>query len=184
MARPLKWSRDLHSIRERALRDKTETWSRTNLQDLFSVRPSTAQTLMKAIGEVQPLGGAHFVERGSLLGFLEAMILAPDLDQAFRKRLIEADAAPPLKRQLRIPVPDDRRSVMIRNLPANISLSPGKLEITADSAYEMLENLAVLARALQNDILTFESIFAPLATPPPVEDDEFRAFFAAMRSGD
>ena len=183
MARPLKWSRDLHSIRERALRDKTETWSRTNLQDLFNVGPSTAQTLMKAIGEVQPLGGAHFVERGSLLGFLEAMILAPDLDEAFRKRLIEADAAPPIK-ALRIPVPEDRRSVMIRDLPANISLLPGKLEITADSAYEMLENLAVLARALQNDMLTLEAIFATLATPPPVDDDEFRTFFAAMRSGD
>ena len=28
MARPVKWSRDLHPIRERAARSRTETWSR------------------------------------------------------------------------------------------------------------------------------------------------------------
>jgi hypothetical protein len=70
------------------------TWGRVDIEELFGVGRATAQTLMKAIGEVQPVGGAHFVERSSLLSFLDAMIAAPDFDQAFRDRVREADAPP------------------------------------------------------------------------------------------
>jgi hypothetical protein len=49
---------------------------------------------MKAIGEGQPVGRAHFVERDSLLSFLDAMIDAPDFDQAFRDRVRVADLPP------------------------------------------------------------------------------------------
>ena len=94
MARPVKWSRDLHSIRERAANARTETWGRVDIEQLFGVGRATAQTLMKAIGEVQPVGGAHFVERSSLLNFLEAMIDAPDFDLALRSRVREAERPP------------------------------------------------------------------------------------------
>ena len=60
----------------------------------FRHRPRHPQTLMKAIGEVQPVGAAHFVERDSLLSFLDAMIDAPDFDQAFRDRVRVADLPP------------------------------------------------------------------------------------------
>ena len=63
MARPVKWSRDLYPIRERATHARTETWSRKDIEELFGVGRATAQILMKAIGEIQPVGGAHFVER-------------------------------------------------------------------------------------------------------------------------
>jgi hypothetical protein len=66
MGRPVKWSRELHSIRERAALARTETWGRVDIEGLFGVGRATAQTLMKAIGEVQPVGGAHFVERLSV----------------------------------------------------------------------------------------------------------------------
>ena len=42
---------------------------------------------MKAIGEVQNVAGAHFVERPALLAFLDAMIAAPSVDEALRARL-------------------------------------------------------------------------------------------------
>ena len=67
MARPVKWSRDLHPIREKAVRSKTETWSRRDIEHLFGVGRASAQSLTKAIGEVQAVGGAHFVERLRLL---------------------------------------------------------------------------------------------------------------------
>jgi len=119
LSRPVKWSRDLHSIRERAANARTETWGRVDMEELFGVGRVTAQTLMKAIGEVQPVGGAHFVERSSLLGFLDAMITAPDFDQAFRNRVREADA-PPSPKPLRLAG---------THFPV-----PGRLEITAESA--------------------------------------------------
>jgi hypothetical protein len=181
LGRPVKWSRELHSIRERAAHARTETWGRVDIEELFGVGRATAQTLMKAIGEVQPVGGAHFVERSSLLGFLDAMIVAPDFDQAFRDRVREADA-PPSPKPLRVALPSDLRSVLLRDLPANITLSPGRLEIIADSTVVMLESLALLAQAMQNDLDQVQAVLDPPPPPPHVEDDDLRAFLAELRS--
>jgi hypothetical protein len=137
---------------------------------------------MKAIGEVQPVGGAHFVERSSLLSFLDAMIDAPDFDQAFRSRIREADA-PPSPKPLRVTLPSDLRSILLRDLPENISLSPGRLEITGDSAVAMLESLALLAQAMQNDLAQVQAIWEPpSAAPHEVEDADLRAFLAELRT--
>ncbi len=181
MARPVKWSRDLHLIRERALLSRTETWGRRDIERLFNVGRATAQTLMKAVGEVQPIGGAHFVERAGLLEFLEAMIDAPDLDEALRARILEA-ASPPSSKPLRVPLPQDLRSVTVRDLPGNISLSKGRLEITAESTTSLLESLALLAQAMQNDLAQVEAIIEPPVAPPPVEDDEILSFLAKLRT--
>jgi hypothetical protein len=181
MARPVKWSRDLHSIRDRAADARTETWGRQDVERLFGVGRATAQSLMKAIGEVQPVGGAHFVERSSLLAFVDAMIDAPDFDQAFRSRIREADA-PPSSKPLRVSLPRDLRSVLLRDLPANISLSPGRLEITADSAIGIIESLAMLAQALQNDLVEIQAVLEPPLSPPQIENDDLRAFLSELRS--
>jgi hypothetical protein len=94
MGRPVKWSRDLHAIRERATSSRTETYGRSDIERLFDVSRVSAQSLMKAIGEVQPVGSAHFIERTSLLAFLDAMINAPSVDEAFRQRVFDAAPAP------------------------------------------------------------------------------------------
>jgi hypothetical protein len=181
VGRPVKWSRELYSIRERAAHARTETWGRLDIEELFGVGRVTAQTLMKAIGEVQPVGGTHFVERSSLLSFLDSMMDAPDFDQAYRSRVLEADA-PPSPKLLRVALPSDLRSIMLRDLPENISLSPGRLEITAESAVAMLESLALLAQAMQNDLAQVQAVLEPPARPPDVEDDDLRAFLAELRS--
>jgi hypothetical protein len=152
-----------------------------DIEELFGVGRATAQTLMRAIGEVQPIGGAHFVERSSLLSFLDAMIDAPDFDLALRSRVLEADA-PPSPKPLRIALPLDLRSVLLRELPANITLSQGRLEITADSTVVMLESLALLAQAMQNDLAQVQAVLDPPAIPPYVEDDDLRAFLEELRS--
>lgn len=154
MARPVKWSRDLHPIRERASGSRTETWSRADLEHLFGVGRATAQTLMKAIGGVSTVAGAHFIERPTLLQFLDAMIKAPSVDDALRVRVAGAEP-PPRQRTLRISLPGDLRSAMLPDLPANISLSPGRLEITADTATAMLESLIALGMVMQNDLDRF-----------------------------
>ena len=79
MARPVKWTHNLHLLRERVTRSRTETWSRADLEALFEVGRVTAQTLMKAIGQVQVVGGAHFVERSALLDFLDKILAAPSV---------------------------------------------------------------------------------------------------------
>ena len=160
MARPVKWSRDLHTLREKAARSRTETWSRVDLEHLFGVGRATAQTLMKAIGDLQLVGGAHFVERTSLLRFLDAMIAAPSVDEALRARMLEAEPAPRSK-SLRVSLPNDLRSARLPDLPANIILGPGRLEITAPDAVSMLESLVALAMVMQNDLERFREVVEP-----------------------
>jgi hypothetical protein len=92
MSRPVKWVRDVHAIRERAANASTETWSRVDLENLFGVGRATAQTLVRAIGEVNSVGGAHFVDRSSLVAFLDEMIAAPVVEDRLRDRL--ADGVP------------------------------------------------------------------------------------------
>ena len=58
MPRPVKWSRDLHTIRERATRSRTETWSRQDIEQLFNVGRASAQFLLRAIGGVATVAGA------------------------------------------------------------------------------------------------------------------------------
>ena len=180
MPRPVKWSRDLHPIRERATRSKIETWSRQDIEQLFNVGRATAQTLMKAIGEVQSIGAAHFVERTSLLAFLEEMIAAPSFDEAFRERVLDAET-PPAPKPLRIALAHDLRNIMLRDLPPNIKLSPGRLEITADTATAMLENLALLAQAMQNDLEKVRAVLEPPASPPRIQDEDLQFFLGTLR---
>ena len=157
MARPVNWARDLHLLRERASRSRTETWSRQDLEILFSVGRATAQGLMKAIGEVQNVAGAHFVERPALLAFLDAMIAAPSVDEALRARLAGAEPVPRPK-ALRVSLPADLRHVMLPDLPPNITLEPGRLEVRAGTAESMLESLVALAMVMQNDLDRFKDL--------------------------
>jgi len=180
MARPLKWVRDLHPIREQAARSRTETWSRQDLERLFGVGRATAQTLMKAIGEVQTVAGAHFVDRPALLAFLDEMIAAPVVDEALRVRLAKAEP-PPRPKSLRVSLPNDLRHAMMPDLPSNITIEPGRLEVRADTAVAMLESLVTLAMVMQNDLDRFQTAIEP----PPVRadvDEELRSLLTQLRS--
>ena len=179
MARPVKWARDLHLLHERAAASRIETWSRQDIEHLFGIGRASAQTLMKAIGQVQAVGGAHFVERSALLAFLEVMIAAPSLEEAFRTRVQEA-LPPPRPTPLRVSLPADLRHTMLPDLPANILLQPGRLEIRADTAVNMLESLVALAFAMQNDLDRFR---AAIELPPATESEEaLQALLQRIRS--
>lgn len=178
MPRPLKWSRDLHAIREHAQTSRTETWSRRDLEDLFNVRRATAQTLARAIGEVETVAGAHFVDRASLIGFLDAMIEAPSVEAAMRARLEEAPA-PPQRRPLKVSLPEDLRNARITSLPPTIEITPGALTIRADGMVQLLEHLALLARVLENDFPSVEARFAPQRA----SDQEITGFLNRLRGG-
>ena len=78
MARTLKWRDRAHELRDRVKNSVVETWSRRDIENLFELKRAAAQQLMKAIGEVQNIGGVHLVDRNSLLSrlwFLPAGVL-------------------------------------------------------------------------------------------------------------
>ena len=67
------------------------------------------------------------------------------------------------------------------DLPSGVRLSPGKLEITADSFEGIVQNLFVLAQVLQNDMAGVQLALEPPPSPPPTQDDELQAMLRAMR---
>ena len=179
MARPVKWSRDVHPIRERAARSQTETWSRQDIERLFEISRASAQNLMKAIGEVQVVGGAHFVDRASLLKFLDQMVAADSIDEALRSK---HESAEPVTRssKLRISLSGDLRRATLKDLPETIALSPGEIRVTGANAERVLEGLLLLAQVMQNDL---DSVRARLDFPvgsQPVDED-LRTLFASLR---
>ena len=135
MPRPVKWALDLHLLRERAGTSRTETWSRQDIEHLFSVGRVTAQSLMKAIGNIQTIGATHFIDRASLIAFLDAMIAAPSVEDGLRARLTEAEPAP-TRRRMKVSLPQDLRHAMLPDLAPNIALSAGRLEIQFDTQLE------------------------------------------------
>ena len=115
---------------------------------------------MKAIGEVQSVAGAQFVERPALLAFLDSMIAAPSVDEAMRARLAGAEPVPRPK-ALRVSLPSDLRQAMLPDLAPNITLEPGRLEIRAETAEGMLESLVALAMVMQNDLQRLRELIEP-----------------------
>jgi hypothetical protein len=155
LARPVKWLVNLSAIRHRVLNSKIETWDRQAIEDLFDVRRVTAQSLMRAVGELSNVAGAHLTSRASLLDFLDYMLAADDMELALRTRIDTAAAAPSQKKGLRLPIPDGLRAVRLADLPKHIKIAPGLLTIEGADAFEILTQLAVLARALDNDLDSF-----------------------------
>jgi hypothetical protein len=103
------------------------------------------------------------------------------LTKAFRARASEAEG-PPRAKSLRVSLPSDLRSVTLRDLPANVSLTFGKLEIRAESAIAMLECPSLLAQAMQNDPEQINTIFDHPPPPPVIEDDDLKQLLASLRS--
>ncbi|RRA49254.1 hypothetical protein D1Y84_14215 [Acidipila sp. EB88] len=74
---------------------------------------------MRAIGEVQNIGGTYLVSRSALLRYLEAVDSADDLTAAHRERLLFAEPVP-RPRSLKVDLPEDLHAVMLRDLPPEI----------------------------------------------------------------
>jgi hypothetical protein len=170
LARPLKWITRLHEIRERVVHSKIETWDRKAIENLFDVRRVTAQSLMRAIGELSNVAGAHLTARTSLLEFLDYLLAANDPELAVRTRIDTAAAPPPQKKGFLLPVPEGYKAVRLADLPRSIVVEPGQLTIRGAHAFEILQDLAVLARALENDVDSFVHAWNP--APENVESVE------------
>lgn len=180
MARTLSWLDRIYSIRERVRASSLETWTRSDLEDIFEIKRVSAQNLMKAIGEVTNFGGKYFVSRTSLLSYLDELHAADDVEGLHRERaaLAEPVARP---RRLKMAIQEDQRSIMVADLPDTIQLEPGRVEIRGKDAEEVLQGLLLLAQALQNDLDTAQMTLSPPQPRPEVGDDEMRTLFRDLQ---
>ena len=180
MGRPVAWLRELPRLRSELERSRVETWARRDVERLFSVGRVQAQALMKAVGGIQAVAGAHFLERASLLALLDELIQAPEPEQLLRERILGAEPAPRPK-PLRISLPPNLRTAMLPELPPNVRLAPGRIEITALTAERMAESLYAIAFVFQND-LRWAEIIEPPPAQPPVKDDELEGWLEGLRT--
>jgi hypothetical protein len=183
MAKTHSWAPRAPEILARVQASTRQSWRRPDLERLFEVRRATAQTLMKLIGGLHLVGATHLVDRSSLVAFLEEVLTAPTVADGIARRWLAAEPAPDGRglRQLHTALPADLHSMMARHLPPSIQLQPGSLVITGAGSTEILENLVLLAHALQNDLGTIQTMLDPPPQRPSVEQDELRAMFARLR---
>ncbi len=183
MAKTLSWAPRAPDILARVAGSTRQSWRRPDIERLFEVRRATAQTLMKLIGDLHLIGGTHVLDRSSLLAFLEEVLAAPSVAEGVARRWLALEPVPDGRglRQLHTALPPDLHSIMARHLPPTITFQPGSLVISGASSTEILENLVLLAQALQNDLATIQAMLDPPSRAPSVEQDELRAMFARLR---
>ena len=76
---------------------------------------------------------------------------------------------------------EDLRHAMLPDLPGNVTLAPGRIEITADSATAMVESLFTLAMIMQNGLDRWSDRIEP-PKAVEVQDEEMQAFLSGVRS--
>jgi hypothetical protein len=184
VAKTISWSDRAYSIRERVSRSSLQTWRRRDLERLFEIKRASAQNLMKLIGNVQAIGSTHFLDRSSLLLFLDEAIAADRVSEAVARRQLVAEPPPSTRsrKMLRFSLPRDLRSVMAKDLPGNIELSAGFLAIHGKNATDIVRSLHLVAQALQNDLDTMQSLLDPPVPHPQVDDTEIRSMFERLRA--
>ena len=180
MAKRIQWAYRIAELRASTARSQVETYARRDIEHLFSLGRVQAQQIMRAVGGRQAVAGAHFVERPALLAFLDEMAEAPSVAEGLRARLAEAEPAP-RRKPLRVRLPAELRTAMLPDLPENVRLAPGRLEIDAPTAEAMVEALMRLALVMQNDDRWCDLIEPP-APPPPVEEEELQGWLAGLRA--
>jgi len=156
-------------------------WSRHDIEDLFEVRRATAQSLMKAIGGIQSVGGTHLIDRESLLEFLTRSIASDDLSATVQKSKVDAGPMP-RSRKLTFALPAELRTVMAADLPSSIRFSPGQLLISGRDSVEVVELLYLLAQAMQNDLGSIQAMLDPVPDTTATDGDDLRMLLESLRS--
>jgi hypothetical protein len=183
MAKTISWSDRAYSIRERVQRSTIQTWRRRDIERLFELKRASAQNLMKLIGNVQSIGSTHFLDRSSLLLFLDEAVAADCVSEAVARRHLVTEPTPSSRgrKTLKFSLPRDLRSLMAKDLPTNIELAAGSLVIRGNDAMDIVRSLHLVAQALENDLDTMQSLLDPPVPRPQVEDEEIRSMFERLR---
>lgn len=161
MARPKPWISRLPLIKQ-TLRDSgQDSFSRRDVELLFSIQRSAAGELMNVVGLTAAVeaGEQGFVSAGKLLDYLTYGPEAQAAEQDARRRhnlavkLNEAGEEQKL-RSVRLNVTAADEWAKLNELP-NVSIENGALRIAFSSAEELVTDLYRLAKAAGNDLDAF-----------------------------
>ena len=149
VAKTVPWENRAQELRNCVNDSPTETWTRKDIMDLFEVRSTAAKKIIRAVGQVHKIGTSYFVEREDLLALLEKTTKRQSVTAEFRRNLLQFQ--PPRRRPITFTLDDQHRVTRADDLPTNIRLEPGYLEIRGADSDDILRSLKLLISALEND---------------------------------
>lgn len=159
MARTISWIPRLPEIRRRVRESVRSHYSRSQLEDLFEVQPSTASTYLEIL-PVTKVGTSYVVDRKDLMVFLDRANEADDMPALFKK--MKEEKAGVSRKALRYLVQRDYDPMTLYGIPDTLKLSRGHLEIDFPDGVESLgATLVLLARVLTDDLDEFVRLYAP-----------------------
>ena len=179
MPRPISWLPRLHEIRRSVGKSVRSHYSRTDLESLFGLQPRAAQKLLEMLPTIT-IGTSRLVERDALSEFLERVHGSEDASTAVQQQRAEVARAP--RKKLRALVRTDSVATTLNNIPANLVLEPGRVEVRFETLEELAQTLFSLAQVLDGQEEEFAERFEPrMEQPPSPERDEVRRMFGALQ---
>jgi hypothetical protein len=137
---------------------------RAAIEKLFGVKRRQAIELMHRLGGYQA-GRTFLLDRLQLLARLRAIETGEDFEFETRRRQRLSQDLDEMRRErralaVRFPVAREALSRKVRDLPSEVMLRPGRLEVDFTGTEDLLSKLFELAQAASNDFDRFESITA------------------------
>ncbi|ADW70974.1 hypothetical protein [Granulicella tundricola] len=180
MPRPISWLPRLHQIRKTVDSSVRSHYERKDIETLFELQPRAAQLLLEMLPTTL-IGRSRLVARESLAAFLEQMRVSDDPSAKLED--IRKDPPPPPRSRLRTLIQRDRHPISLAELPPEINLTTGRLEIRFTTIEQLARHLYSLAQSMESDGDEMARRFEikPL-TPPNLADDDSRALFLELEA--
>ena len=178
MAKTVPWEHRAQELRNRVNDSATETWTRKDVMDLFEVRSTAAKKILRAVGKVHRIGTSYFVERQDLLALLEKTTKRQSVTAEFRRNLLAFQ--PPRRRPIPFALDDQHRVTRAEDLPANIQLEQGRLEIRGADRDDILRSLKLFISALENDFEGVTSYWDPVGESRSEEVGEMNSLLLGL----
>lgn len=178
MGKTVPWEHRAQELRNRVKDSATETWTRKDIMDLFEVRSTAAKNIIRAVGKVHKIGTSYFVERQDLLALLEKTTKRQSVTAEFRRNLLQFQ--PPRRQPIPFTLDDQHRVTRADDLPTNILLEPGHLDIRGADRDDVLRSLKMLISALENDFEGVTSYWDPAEESRSEEGSEMDALLLGL----
>jgi len=178
VAKTVPWEHRAQELRNRVNDSATETWTRKDVMDLFEVRSTAAKKILRAVGKVHRIGTSYFVERQDLLALLEKTTKRQSVTAEFRRNLLAFQ--PPRRRPIPFALDDQHRVTRAEDLPANIQLEQGRLEIRGADRDDILRSLKLFISALENDFEGVTSYWDPVGESRSEEVGEMNSLLLGL----
>ena len=146
----------------RRLRALPDPWvDRATLQDLLHIGRRRAQQLLSPC-VVRQIGASGVADREAILAHLHRLAGGETVHYERQRRRRFSERLNALRREraagVWVPAPESVVNQRLENLPAGVSIAPGRITVEFRTPAEALEKLLALGMAIGNDELLFERL--------------------------